>query len=269
MNSKPKKKKTNSKVNLRKESSLMNTLGPTHSPSMAVAPALSPSSYRTPPDLPSTIEELLDQVPDCSEVPPPPLPSPPASPSPPPPQEEIIVVEEKKPFGWNLPPRPSNWHDQPPKKGEPYTVLFGRNPIYVYDEKEVQSPPPPPPPLECPFHHLPLPQYVSNQGWAYVKCPQQPCAVFLDEKKSPEILAQLQAQKHPQLIAGNGTAEDPNPPLMCFCHDPLALRVARTQKNPGRMFLACKTQRCKFFQRVNEPWSHRLWDSWAQANQTV
>ena len=244
----------------------MNTLGPDHPPSMAVAPPLSPSPYRKPPDISFTIEELLDQVPDCSEVPPPPLPSPS-----PPPQEEIAVVEEeKKPFGWNLPPRPSNWHDQPPNKGEPYAILFGRNPIYVYDEKEIQSPPlPPPPPLECLFHHLPLPQYMLNQGWAYVKCHQQPCAVFLDEKKSPEILAQLQAQKHPQLIAGNGTAEDPNPPLMCFFHDPLALRVAHTQKNPGRMFLFCKTQRYKFFQWVNEPWSQRLWDSWAQANQIV
>ena len=46
-----------------------------------------------------------------------------------------------------------------------------------------------------------LAQHISNQGWAYVKCPQQPCAVFLDEKKSPDILAQLQAQKHPQFIA--------------------------------------------------------------------
>ena len=115
------------------------------------------------------MSSTANHKPYFSEVPPPP----------PPPQEEIIVVEEeKKPFGWNLPPRPSNWHDQPPKKGGPYVFLFGRNPIYVYDEKEVQSPPPPL--LECPFHHLPLPQYVSNQGWAYVKCPQQPCAVFLD-----------------------------------------------------------------------------------------
>ena len=102
----------------------------------------------------------------------------------------------------------------------------------MYDEEEgrkaeeVKSPP------QYPFHDLPLPHYVSNQGWAYVKCPQQPCAVFLDEKKSPEILAQLQVQKHPQLIAGTGTAEDPNPPLTCFSYEPLTLRVAQTPKNP-------------------------------------
>ena len=118
------------------------------------------------------------------------------------------------------------------QEGVPYVTLFCNRPIYVYDEEEgrkaeeVKSPP------QCPFHDLPLPHYVSNQGWAYVKCPQQPCAVFLDEKKSPEILAQLQVQKHPQLIAGTGTAEDPNPPLTCFCYEPLTLRVAQTPKNP-------------------------------------
>ena len=261
MDSMPKKKK--SQVKHTEGSQVLNTLGSARPPPTAVPPEPlrpSPLHYNTPTDLPSTIEELLTQVPDYQEVPPPPQP----------PQEEIVVVEEKeeKPFGWNLPPRPSNWHDQPSKKGVPYAVLFGRNPTYVYDEEEeqkeeVRSPP------TCPFHDLPLPQYVSNQGWAYVKCPQQPRAVFLDEKKSPEILAQLQAQKHPQLIAGTGTTEDLNPPLTCFCYEPLTLRVAQTPKNPGRLFLTCKTQQCRFFQWINEPWSPRLRNVWAQAKQTT
>ena len=96
----PKRKKIPAKEILLKDSPVLNTLGPARppSPSKEVASALSslrptPSPYRTPPDLPSTIEELLDQVPQCLEVPP--L------------EEAIPVVQEEKkenPFGWNLPP---------------------------------------------------------------------------------------------------------------------------------------------------------------------
>ena len=180
----PKRKKIPAKETLLKDSPVLNTLGPARppTPSKEVASALlslrpTPSPYRTPPDLPSTIEELLGQVPECSEVPP--L------------EEAITVVQEEKkegpnPFGWNLPPTPSNWHDTPPEKGVPYAVLFGRNPIYVYDDDQAV-----PSPYECLFHQLPLPRHVSKQGWAYVKCPIQPCAVFLDEKAAPTLLDQL------------------------------------------------------------------------------
>ena len=250
---------------------MLNTLGSARPPPMNVPPTLSPLRpsplpYNTPTDLPSTIEELLAQVPDYQEVPPPPS------------QEEIIVVEEKEDqqerrstlFGPDYKPKPwsSYYHCKPPKDGSPCGTLFCNPSIYVNDEEEqqkeeVRSPP------QCPFHDLPLPQYVSNRGWAYVKCLQQPCAVFLDEKKSPEILAKLQAQKHPQLMAGTGTAEDPNPPLTCFCYEPLALRVSQTRKNPGRLFLTCKSRQCRFFQWVSEPWSPRLRKMWAKANRTV
>ena len=121
-----------------------------------------------------------------------------------------------------------------------------------------------PSPDECPFHQLPLPHHVSKQGWAYVKCPVQPCAVFLDEKAAPTLLDQLRQQKHPQLMAGRGTADDPRPPLMCFCNEPLALRVSRTAQNPERMFLGCKSQKCRFFQWTDQPWSQALRDRWAQ-----
>ena len=151
----PKRKKIPPKETLLKDSPVLNTLGPARppSPSKEVASALSslrptPSPYRTPPDPPSTIEELLDHVPECSEVPP--L------------EEAITVVQEKKkenPFGWNLPPTRSNWHDTPPKKGVPYAVLFGRNPIYVYvhDDQAVPSP------YECPFHGCLYPTTSPNK----------------------------------------------------------------------------------------------------------
>ena len=156
---------------------------------------------------------------------------------------------------------PLGWHDTLPKKGVPYAVLFGRDPIYVYDDDPNQAGPPPD---ECPFHQLPLPQHVSKQGWTYVKCPVQPCAVLLDEKAAPTLLDQLRQQKHPQLMAGRGTADDPRPPLMCFCNEPLALRVSRTAQNPERMFLGCKSQKCRFFQWTDQPWSQALRDRWAQ-----
>ena len=152
--------------------------------------------------------------------------------------------------------------ETPPKKGVSYAVLFGRDPIYVYDDDQAV-----PSPDECPFHQLPLPHHISKQGWAYVKCPVQPCAVFLDEKAAPTLLDQLRQQKHPQLMAGRGTADDPRPPPMCFCNDPLALRVSRTAQNPGRLFLGCKSQKCRFFQWTDEPWSQALRDRWAQVLQ--
>ena len=238
----PKRKKMPAKETFLKDLAVLHTLGPAGpaSPSKEVALMLlslrpPPSRYRTPPDLPSTIEELLDQVPECALGPP---------------LEE--VQEEKK-------DNPLGWHDTPPKKGVPYAVLFGRDPIYVYDDDQAG-----PSPDECPFHQLPLPHHVSKQGWAYVKCPVQPCVVFLDEKAAPTLLDQLQQQKHPQLMAGWGTADDAQPPLMCFCNDPLALRVSRTAKNPGRLFLGCKSQKCTFFQWTDEPWSQALRDRWAQ-----
>ena len=217
------KKKTPAKETFRKDSAVLHTLGPGRpaSPSQAVASMLSslrpPSSpYGTPPDLPSTIEELLEQVPPCAEGP-------------------------------------------PLEAGQ--DVLFGRDPLYVYDDHPHQAGPSP---NACPFHQLPLPHHVSKQGWAYVKCPVQPCAVFLDEKDAPTLLDQLRRQKHPQLMAGRGTADDPRPPLMCFCNEPLALRVSRTAQNPDRLFLGCKSQKCRFFQWTDQPWSPTLCDRWAQ-----
>ena len=247
------KKKTPAKETFLKDSAVLHTLGSARpaSPSKAVASMLSslrpPSSpYGTPPDLPSTIEELLEQVPQCAEGPP---------------LEAGQEEKKENPLAWNLPPAPSHWHDTPPKKGVPYAVLFGRDPIYVYDDDPNQAGPSPD---ECPFHQLPLPHHVSKQGWAYVKCPVQPCAVFLDEKEAPTLLDQLRRQKHPQLMAGRGTADDPRPPLMCFCNEPLALRVSRTAQNPDRLFLGCKSQKCRFFQWTDEPWSPTLCDRWAQ-----
>ena len=249
------KKKTPAKETFLKDSAVLHTLGPARPASLSkeVASMLSslrppPSPYGTPPDLPSTLEELLEQVPECAEGPP---------------LEAGQDEDEKKenPLGWNLPPTPSHWHDTPPKKGVPYAVLFGRNPIYVYDDDPNQAGPSQD---ECPFHQLPLPHHISKQGWAYVKCPVQPCAVFLDEKEAPTLLDQLRRQKHPQLMAGRGTADDPRPPLMCFCNEPLALRVSRTAQNPDRLFLGCKSQKCRFFQWTDQPWSPTLCDRWAQ-----
>ena len=193
------KKKTPAKEMFLKDSAVLHTLGPARpaSPSKEVASMLSslrppPSPYGTPPDLPSTIEELLEQVPECAEGPP---------------LEEVQEEKKENPLAWNLPPTPSNWHDTPPKKGVPYAVLFGRDPIYVYDDDPNQAGPSPD---ECPFHQLPLPHHISKQGWAYVKCPVQPCAVFLDEKAAPTLLDQLRRQKHPQLMAAGAPPTIPD-----------------------------------------------------------
>ena len=147
----PKRKKIPAKETLLKDSPVLNTLGPARppSPSMEVASVLSslqptPSPYHTPRDLPSTIEELMDQVPPCSEG----LPL-----------EEVQEEKKENPFGWILPLTPSNWHDTPPKKGVPYAVLFGRDPIYVYDKDDQAVPSP----YECPFHQLLYPTTFPNK----------------------------------------------------------------------------------------------------------
>ena len=111
-----KRKKTPAKETFLKDSAVLHTLGPARPalPSKEVASMLSslrppPSPYGTPPDLPSTLEELLEQVPECAEGPP---------------LEEVQEEKKKNPFAWNLPPTPSNWHDTPPKKGVPYMPCY-------------------------------------------------------------------------------------------------------------------------------------------------
>ena len=158
----PKRKKTPAKETFLKDSAVLHTLGPacSASPSKEVASMLSslrpsPSPYGTPPDLPSTLEELLEQVPECAEAG----------------QEE----EEKK-------DTPSNWHDTPPKKGVPYAVLFGRDPIYVYDDDPNQAGPSPD---ECPFHQLPLPHHISKQGWAMSNVPSNPVQSSWSKRRHP------------------------------------------------------------------------------------
>ena len=96
------------KETLLKDSAVLHTLGTARpaSPSKEVASMLSslrppPSPYRTPPDLPSTIEELLEQVHECAEGPP----------------LEEVQEEEKKD---NL----LGWHDTPPKKGCPMSCYL-------------------------------------------------------------------------------------------------------------------------------------------------
>ena len=54
-------------------------------------------------------------------------------------------------------------------------------------------------------------------------------------------------------------------PIHLFCRATLSLRVSHTEKNTGRVFLACKTHQYRFYQWVNEPWSSRL-DLWTQVH---
>ena len=115
-----------------------------------------------------------------------------------------------------------------------------------------------------PFTSCLYPTTSLNKVGLMSNVPYNPVWSSWTKRRHPTLLDQLQQQKHPQLMAGWGTADDAQPPLMCFCNDPLALRVSRTAKNPGRLFLGCKSQKCTFFQWTDEPWSQALRDRWAQ-----
>ena len=85
-------------------------------------------------------------------------------------------------------------------------------------------------------------------GAFFFKCSLQDCPVFFTESTREAVCHQLQAQVHPSVHARLVHGD-----LKCHCHFTPRMKLSRTQKNPGRVFLTCfkRDRPCAYFQWVH------------------
>ena len=80
------------------------------------------------------------------------------------------------------------------------------------------------------------------------KCPKPDCSVFYTSDTSEDVRFQLSQAIHPTIHQGlfDGT-------LKCHCEYTPRMKLSRSEKNPGRVFLSCfkKTDPCCYFQWVH------------------
>ena len=85
-------------------------------------------------------------------------------------------------------------------------------------------------------------------GALLFKCQKPDCSVFYTSDTSEDVRFQLGQEIHPTVHQGlfDGT-------LKCHCDFTPRMRMSRTEKNPGRVFLSCfkKSNPCCYFQWVH------------------
>ena len=102
----------------------------------------------------------------------------------------------------------------------------------------------------CPLH----PDETLSEGrkgeFVYVYCPRNTCPVFSPQDRVDEWMTVTQ-QLHNELCQ---RWDD----LTCFCDRRLALRKSGSEKNPQRMYLACRDGDCRCFLWLNLPLSGKM-----------
>ena len=109
----------------------------------------------------------------------------------------------------------------------------------------------------CPIHED-MPMRCVNPdelcGALFFKCSKKDCSVFYTSNTSEDVRFQLGQAIHPTVHQGlfDGT-------LKCHCEFTPRMKLSRSEKNPGRVFLTCfkKNDPCCYFQwvhwKVREP----------------
>ena len=100
----------------------------------------------------------------------------------------------------------------------------------------------------CPIHRYPLEVHVSNNGWEYCKCSSdQPCMMFCGKKEARHYLKVV----HDKLFVAY-KCKDQLP--VCFCRSVPLLKISSSEKNYGRLYMACSPKdKCDFFQWAEVP----------------
>ena len=100
----------------------------------------------------------------------------------------------------------------------------------------------------CPIHRTPLEVHVANNGWEYCKCSiEQPCMMFCGKKEARHYLKAVRDQL---FLAYKCKDQLP----VCFCLSVPVLKISRSDKNYGRLFMACsRKEKCDFFQWADVP----------------
>ena len=100
----------------------------------------------------------------------------------------------------------------------------------------------------CPIHRTPLEVHVANNGWEYCKCSiEQPCMMFCSKKEARHYLKAVRDQL---FLAYKCKDQLP----VCFCLSVPVLKISRSDKNYGRLYMACsRKEKCNFFQWADVP----------------
>ena len=103
----------------------------------------------------------------------------------------------------------------------------------------------------CPLH----PDETLTEGrkneFVYVYCPRDTCPVFSPQDRVDEWMTLVTQQLHEELLQRWDE-------LTCFCDRRLSLRKSRSEKNPQRMYLACRDGGCRCFLLLNLPLSGKM-----------
>jgi len=103
----------------------------------------------------------------------------------------------------------------------------------------------------CPLHpDEPLSEGRKNE-FVYVYCPRDTCPVFSPQDRVDEWMTLVTQQLHEELRQRWDE-------FTCFCDRRLALRKSGSEKNPQRMYLACRDGSCRCFLWLNLPLSGKM-----------
>ena len=103
------------------------------------------------------------------------------------------------------------------------------------------------PPRVCPFHLEPLVPVVNDKGYKLTKCSDQPCLISVfDDQNTASYLDGVYNKVHKDI-------HDVWSQLLCDCGFLPGLRQSKSEKNPERMYLACRHHQCKYFHWADEP----------------
>ena len=103
----------------------------------------------------------------------------------------------------------------------------------------------------CPIHDdVPMRRLNADDpcGALFFKCSKQDCSVFYTSNTCEDVRFQLSQESHPTVHQGLFDGS-----LKCHCKYTPRMKMSRTPKNPGRVFLCCfkKTDPCCYFQWVH------------------
>ena len=100
----------------------------------------------------------------------------------------------------------------------------------------------------CPIHRTPLEVHVANNGWEYCKCSiEKPCMMFCGKKEARHYLKAVRDQL---FLAYKCKDQLP----VCFCLSVPVLKISSSDKNYGRLYMACsRKEKCDFFQWADVP----------------
>ena len=103
----------------------------------------------------------------------------------------------------------------------------------------------------CPLHPNESLCEGRKNEFVYVYCPRDTCPVFSPQDRVDEWMTLVAQQLHEELRQRWDE-------LTCFCDRRLALRKSGSEKNPQRMYLACRDGGCRCFLWLNLPLSGKM-----------